>query len=183
MSKGGHLLTACALSYAIYERSASPTLALGTLLGSSFPDIGEIVQFFGRWRASLIPHRTLTHWIPLYVILIIALPTIAPGMPWWALNLARGVCCGSLLHIVLDAFSPVGIPLFNPFGTRVSVGPSRSGGKPCLYRTGTAEELPVIMLSVIAIVGLLAPHPAPFSLHTFIAQSFDVLMAIIRSFH
>ena len=62
MSKGGHLLTAAALAYAVYERSASPTLAVGTLLGSSFPDVGELVQFRGRWRSSLIPHRTLTHW-------------------------------------------------------------------------------------------------------------------------
>jgi hypothetical protein len=53
VSKSGHLLTAAALAYAVYERSASPTLALGTLLGSSFPDIGEVVQFRGKWRTSL----------------------------------------------------------------------------------------------------------------------------------
>jgi inner membrane protein len=180
MSKSGHLLTAAALAYAVYERSASPTLAVATLMGSSFPDIGELVQFRGRWRTSLIPHRTLTHWIPLYVLIIYALPIVAPGLPWWAANCIKGICFGSLLHIALDMFSPAGIPLVNPFGARRSLGLRRDAGKPCLYRTGTAEELPVIALAVVGIVAFLVPHPAPFSLQTFVAQSLGVLVSFAK---
>jgi inner membrane protein len=182
VSKSGHLLTATALAYAVYERSASPTLAVATLMGSSFPDIGEIVQFRGRWRASLIPHRTLTHWIPLYVAIVFALPILTPNLPWWLANLIKGICFGSLLHIALDMFSPAGIPLLHPFGTRRSLGLRRDTGKPCLYRTGTAEELPVIATAVVGIVVFLAPHPAPFSLQTFETQSLGVLVSFVKWF-
>jgi inner membrane protein len=182
MSKSGHLLTAAALAYAVYERSASPTLAFGTLLGSSFPDVGEFVQFRGKWRSSLIPHRTLTHWIPLYVIVIVAIHYAAQSLPWWAANLISGVCFGSILHIALDLFSPCGIPLLHPFGARRSLGLKRGGGgKPCLYRTGTAEELPVIAAAVLGIVVFIAPYPPPFSFHAFEAQSLDVIGSFARA--
>jgi inner membrane protein len=181
MSKTGHLITAAALAYAVYERSASPTLTLGTLLGSSFPDIGEIVQFRGRWRTSLIPHRTLTHWIPLYVVIIAALPLVASELPWWAVNLIKGICFGSILHVVLDMYSPAGIPLLHPFGARRSFGLRRSGGKSCLYRTGTGEELPVIATAVLGIVAFIAPYPPPFSFRTFEAQSLEVIGSLVKA--
>lgn len=175
MSKSGHFLTAAALAYALYERSASPTLALGTLLGSSFPDVGELVRFRGRWRSSLIPHRTLTHWIPLYVGIFFMLQLVAPGLPRQIADVVCGVCAASILHIALDMFSPAGIPVLNPFGARVSVGLHRNAGKPCLYRTGTLEELPIVVITVVGLAFLAAPYPAPFSLWKFEAQSLDQL--------
>jgi inner membrane protein len=181
MSKSGHLLTAAALAYAVYERSASPTLAFGTLLGSSFPDVGEFVQFRGRWRTSLIPHRTLTHWIPLYVLIIFALPIVAPGTPWWLGNLIKGVCFGSILYIALDMFSPAGIPLLHPFGARRSFGLRRDSGKRCLYRTGTGEELPVIAAAIIGIVAIVAPYPPPFSFRTFETQGLEVIRSLVKA--
>jgi inner membrane protein len=181
MSKGGHLLTAAALAYAVYERSASPTLAFGTLLGSSFPDVGEFVQFRGKWRTSLIPHRTLTHWIPLYVLVAVAIHSAPQTLPWWVENLVSGVCFGSILHVLLDMFSPAGIPLLHPFGTRRSFGLRRSGGKACLYRTGTGEEFPVIATAVLGIVAFLAPYPPPFSFRTFEAQSLEVMGSLVKA--
>ena len=181
MSKHGHLITAAALAYVVYERSASPVLAIGTLLGSSFPDIGELARFYGRWRASLIPHRTLTHWIPLYVVILAALPSVAPHMPWWIASIIKGVCFGSLLHIALDFFSPAGVPILNPFGTRKSAGFHHSESRhPYLYRTGTVEEAPIIAITVVGLVALLAPHPAPYSLGMFISQSINVLISFIK---
>lgn len=170
MSKTGHLITATALAYAVYERSASPTLALSVMLGASFPDVGEFVQFRGEWRSSLIPHRTLTHWIPLYVAVLLWMHS-APLGPWWLQNLISGICLGSILHVALDMFSPAGIPLWNPFGHRVSLGFHRHSGKPCLYKTGSVLEIPVIAVTVFAFVCLLTPSPPPFSFQNLIEQS------------
>jgi inner membrane protein len=181
LSKSGHFLTAAALAYALYERSASPTLALGTLLGSSFPDVGELVRFRGRWRSSLIPHRTLTHWMPLYILIIFALPNVLPGLPRQIVNFVSGICTASLLHIALDMLSPAGVPVLNPFGARVSLGLRRHAGKPCLYRTGTLEELPIVVATVVALVFLVAPCPAPFSLWRFEGQSIALLGSDARA--
>jgi inner membrane protein len=181
LSKSGHFLTAAALAYALYERSASPPIALGTLLGSSFPDVGELVRFRGRRRSSLIPHRTLTHWIPLYIVVIVAMPLVLPGLPRQIVDFVSGMCMASILHIALDMLSPAGIPILNPFGARVSLGLRRHAGKPCLYRTGTLEELPIVTATVLAIVFLAAPYPAPFSLWRFEAQSLNLLGSYARA--
>lgn len=155
-------------------------LAFGTLLGSSFPDVGELVRFRGRWRSSLIPHRTLTHWLPLYVGILFVLPLVVPGLPPPIADVVRGICAASILHVVLDMFSPAGIPVLNPFGARVSVGLRRHSGKPCLYRTGTLEELPIVVITVVGMVFLAAPYPAPFSLWKFEAQSLHLLGSFAR---
>jgi len=148
--------------------TTSPVLAVGVLLGSSFPDITEIVSFFGRRRLSLIPHRTITHWAPFYLIAWFAVNAFASKIPWWSLDLVHGICMASVLHILLDLFSPTGVPIVSPFGGRVSFGFNRGDKHPCLYRTGSTEEIPIIAATVLCILMFLVPRYAPISFGTLL---------------
>ena len=66
--------------------------------------------------------------------------------------LGLGLAIGALLHLALDVLSPCGVPLGNPFGPRTSIGFRRPGNTPCLYKTGTISELPIIGVLIAAAV-------------------------------
>lgn len=137
MSKTGHIVTGIAVAAVAYHLAPkSPAIAAAALAGSLFPDVAEgVIGFWGESRLSLIPHRTLTHWLYLYVAMLFFAHRLG-ALPQ---ALLIGLCAGSLLHIGLDAFSPMGIPLGNPFGERTSL----VGGS--TYRTGTLSEVPIIL--------------------------------------
>jgi membrane-bound metal-dependent hydrolase YbcI (DUF457 family) len=167
MSKGGHLITAAVIAYAMYERTASPVLAVATVAASSFPDVIEIVNFTGGRRLSLIPHRTITHWFPLYIAIWIATLALTSRIPLWGVNMIHGICLASTLHIFMDLFSPCGVPILTPFGRRVSFGLNLRYERPCLYRTGSLDQLPIIGATIVLTLCFLVPHPAPLSLSMF----------------
>lgn len=88
-----------------------------TFPGSTAPDWLEIPYGErGETRRSVIPHRTLTHFVPLWVALF-------GGALWWLTqtppaleNLLAsallGFSAGALSHLLLDLLTPLGVPLF-----------------------------------------------------------------------
>lgn len=96
---------------------AGPVAILGAVAGSVLPDFDIPLG---------IPHRTITHWWPLYAI--------AFGAPWLATTnpilhqFFLWVAIGSVLHILEDSLTVGGVPLLNPFGKKFSFKVTRTGG-------------------------------------------------------
>lgn len=105
--------------------------------GSTLPDLLE---------AGLVRHRTLTHWIPLYLIAALILVPMARAIFWSAGLLSACLLLGCLCHLVQDGLSRGGIPLFTPNGRRFGAG---------LYVTGTITEH-FVVAGMIAISLLVA---------------------------
>jgi membrane-bound metal-dependent hydrolase YbcI (DUF457 family) len=133
MTKTGHTLTAGALSVALGSMISGGyidyfsidnidhiyiigILVSGIMFGASAPDWMEMVKHVGNKRISLIPHRTLTHWPPLWLGLAFYLYWYHP-LPWYGQLFATGFIISSLLHIMMDAFSKSGIPILLPFAS------------------------------------------------------------------
>lgn len=105
----------------------SALLLVGSQLGASAPDWLEVPVWVKRvhWfrpsenhRYSLIPHRTLTHTLGLWVVMfgLGAQQLSAVDNP--NLNMvAVGFFASVLTHLLLDIRTPMGIPLL-PFGRR-----------------------------------------------------------------
>lgn len=101
----------------------------------TLPDWLEVPLYKkGMRTGSLIPHRTITHWPPIWLAVI-----------WWATtqaqpiygSVALGVAIGALTHILGDAPNPMGIPWVVPFKR------NRIGAKG-LWRSGEWELLIVL---------------------------------------
>lgn len=147
MTKSGHRLTAGAfgLSVAIGISSGliiSPYPAqtdllvaflfvVGVMAGASAPDWLEMVSHVGDRRLSLIPHRTLTHWWPVWVGAALYVWT-SHALPWFLEVIAFGFIASAMLHIVMDAFSKSGVPFLLPV--------RRFGVKLPFYTTGGISE-------------------------------------------
>jgi inner membrane protein len=148
VSKTGHVISGVALGIAaIHFEPKAPVLAVAAFIGALLPDAAEgVFGWWGNVRWSLIPHRTLTHWAYLYIGILCATVRLQPTQH----AIAIGLCLGSLLHIGLDAFSPMGIPLGSPFGERTSI---RFPGGSSLYHTGALSEMP-LWLALFALAGV-----------------------------
>jgi membrane-bound metal-dependent hydrolase YbcI (DUF457 family) len=95
-------------------------LLLGSHVGASAPDWMEIPLWVKhrRWfgadesrRYSLIPHRTLTHTLSLWLVCFIYAAIELGGVSSSYLNLfAFGFCASVLAHLLLDMRTPMGIP-------------------------------------------------------------------------
>jgi len=102
-----HKITAFATTYAFTGNIIASALAM---FGSILPDVLEL--------GGLIKHRTLTHWMYIYLVPFIwflMLREVFPGSGFYFV-----VCfllLGALLHLFCDAFGDSGIPVgLNPFG-------------------------------------------------------------------
>lgn len=148
MTKSGHRLTAGAFAIASailmangsvplnavpveYHLAYAALFAVGVMSGASAPDWLEGVFFFRNRRISIIPHRTLTHWLPVWVAAFYLVFTAS--LDWYVLALANGFIASSVLHITMDAFSKSGVPLLLPmrrFSVRIP-----------MYTTGGISEV------------------------------------------
>jgi len=93
--------------------------ALAAFFGSTAPDWLEITWVNpgrgskGTSRGSLIPHRTITHWLAGWVILL--------GLSYSYLNqsilatTSFGFAIGGIMHLLMDFPNPMGIRVLNPF--------------------------------------------------------------------
>jgi membrane-bound metal-dependent hydrolase YbcI (DUF457 family) len=106
---------------------------VGAVAGSTAPDWLELPSkpsFFGHGGSRVIPHRTLTHWWPLWVLaLIVAVHLSIPLAAAWLL----GFSLGGLSHILVDLPNPMGVPIWTPAAS------SRRSLK--LWRSGQREFL------------------------------------------
>jgi inner membrane protein len=147
MSRNGHLLTALALGVvvtAIYPTEGGLLTAVGAVIGSSAPDQLE----FPSWnhlgeRSSFIPHRSITHFVPAWIVCAMISNQIQS--PWS--NLLFGIALSAMLHILIDYGSPCGVPILHPFRRHKLARP--------WYRTGTASEFPVIAMFLVVAGGAL----------------------------
>jgi membrane-bound metal-dependent hydrolase YbcI (DUF457 family) len=115
--------------------------ALVAAFSTTMPDWIEIPIYRGGARAgSLIPHRTITHWPPLWFLLIawgIRDSTILGAV-------GIGAAIGSLYHILGDAPNPMGIPWLLPH-RRMRI------GKKGWWRSGQHEILMTMFFTGIGI--------------------------------
>ena len=106
------------------------------LPGSTAPDWLEM-RIGGR---SLIRHRTLTHWPIPWLALGVFGFTLMSSTPIAGAGLL-GFAVGGCSHLLGDAGTPMGVPVFTPYGARYSFR---------LWR-GHQELLPVVAAWVSAI--------------------------------
>lgn len=100
-------------------------LAAVSACGATLPDLLE--KFLPG-----VEHRTVTHWLFLWIILV--------GLGFLVGPLPGAFLLGGLLHCLQDALSEQGVPL-GPIGPAVA-------GK--TYRTGTWSETVVVALWLVA---------------------------------
>lgn len=129
--------------------------ALVAGFSTTMPDWIEIPIYRAGVRAgSLIPHRTITHWPPLWFLVIawgVRDQTIIGA-------LAIGAAVGSMYHILEDAPNPMGIPWLLPH-RRLRFGPKG------WWRSGQHEILMTLFFIAIGIgAWFLAGGPAAYGL-------------------
>lgn len=136
LTGSGHRWTGIGAAFfaaAIARLAGLPEVVAGgvALFSCTVPDWIEIPYYRGGMRVgSLITHRTITHWPPLWLLLMA-----------WGCNegtfigaIAVGVSMGSMTHIFGDAPNPMGIPWLWPT-KRLRI------GKKGLWRSGQREFL------------------------------------------
>lgn len=116
MNKLTHQLTGVALGGVLFAASVPVEVCCGVVLGSSAPDWLEISKWVNGVRYSVIPHRTLTHWLTFWWLCLVAL-MVTPTSP--VVYVLQGFCLGAILHIALDSVTPMGVPLFGLRRTRL----------------------------------------------------------------
>jgi|GEM_PF-1605328 len=84
-------------------------------VGSVAPDVLDRKIAGGNKSVWKGIHRTITHWPPLYPILLAILYFSGPSIPEPFARLAFMVVLGALIHVSLDFFTPMGIPVIPPF--------------------------------------------------------------------
>ncbi len=150
MTKQGHLTVTIAVSAVIAAAITTGLVAnpyarvgnlwvelglfsIGMISGASAPDWLEMSKKVnGKWVRT-IPHRTLTHWLPIWFGLLWVV-WVEQIIPFWMLELlVVGFLLSGILHILVDACSLSGVPLLTPFGkSRLKLG---------IYRTGGTSEM------------------------------------------
>lgn len=124
MSKTPHIIAGIAVGLLLISKlELSPIRSLlcitTTTVGALLPDIDHPSSYIGR-RLKLISyllyksfgHRTITHSLLLWTLLLIFSPIFHQGLTY-------GVFCISLYggvvsHIILDLVSPIGVPVLYP---------------------------------------------------------------------
>ena len=142
MGRTGHRLTGiaagCLVACAFWRSDGVLSLAAipAGYFGGTAPDWLEIAhaeysQKYQRWmRQSVIPHRTITHWWPVWAAasaLLVIWPfaccqtTFAGCQPLsfaWFLLVTRiagtGFVAGAWMHLLMDLPNPTGIPMVTP---------------------------------------------------------------------
>lgn len=91
-------------------------ILLGSGFGALLPDIDMRTSMLGRYLpfGYFLEHRTITHSLFfIAVVAIIAYALHAPGDVIW------GLCVGVVSHLLLDAWTPMGLPwLMFPLATK-----------------------------------------------------------------
>jgi membrane-bound metal-dependent hydrolase YbcI (DUF457 family) len=147
MTRNGHFITGAILAATSFAITSSYGLLVGFIIGSSAPDNLEMSSYNKRSGSynRLIPHRTLTHWPFLWIGGIYALyhyktdiTAIATHIGW---EILLGYCLSAVLHLIMDIGTPMGIPIFTPFGKRYSLN---------FYSTGKGEWIPITLLIMLS---------------------------------
>lgn len=153
MTKDGHRLTGVLAGLTVILTGSPIAFGIALFMGVTAPDTLEVsyrnkAAYNGYSR--ILPHRTITHWAPLWLLFMVALWWFTPfegyrlseGVTTILYSVCYGYIVGALLHIFCDAGTPMGVPIWQPFGKRYSFG---------LYKTGGAEWR---MITIVALLCL-----------------------------
>lgn len=118
MNKWGHKAFGAGLSaipaIALVEPVGLPAAAafwVSALPASTAPDWLEIRV----GDRTLIPHRTVTHWVLPWAALLAAGVFWLAQAPGIAPAVMAGFAVGGLTHLLGDSLTPMGVPLWTPF--------------------------------------------------------------------
>lgn len=128
MTGKGHTWVSLAFSITTYKLGNQLELvpwlvAIGTILGGTAPDWMEIRKANG---GTVIRHRTITHWLPIWLgLFLITLGIIQKQpdlmsvinfqIPLYVISFLFGFSIGGLLHLLVDIPNPMGIPILTPY--------------------------------------------------------------------
>lgn len=105
-----HRIAGLGLAAGIAVHTGDYFLAAGVVAGANAPDWLEIPWRINDVRHSVIPHRTVTHWFLPWVTLL-SCSAMLDGTQW---TIVSGFSIGALLHILMDATTPMGVPVMSP---------------------------------------------------------------------
>lgn len=109
-----HRLAGIVLAVAVISHAGDYFMAAGIVAGATAPDWMEMPKWSDGMRRSVIPHRTVTHWfLPWVAVFLYSM--MHEGAHW---ALITGFTAGAMLHIAMDAMTPMGVPILNPFSRR-----------------------------------------------------------------
>lgn len=120
------------------------------ILGNTAPDTLEISRYEEKSyfkRKSLIPHRTYTHWLVLWVFLLVAGAYFTITKTYGLILF--GYASGGLIHLLCDLPNPTGIPILHPRKRRKSLN---------WWKSGEYENAITLMLTVLSFVALFIYH-------------------------
>ncbi|WP_080416106.1 metal-dependent hydrolase [Burkholderia ubonensis] len=156
---GAAFMAAAAARLSGMNEVAEIAAALVAASSTTMPDWIEIPFYKNGIRSgSLIAHRTLTHWPPLWLLLI------AWGVRDGSIvgALAIGAAIGSIFHILGDAPNPMGIPWLLPH-RRIRF------GQKGWWRSGQHEILMTLSFTAFGFAAwYLAGGPAAYGLTKYI---------------
>jgi len=131
-----------------FSYSAEAIAALAAAFSTTLPDLIEIpIYKRGARTRTLIPHRTITHWPPLWFGIMYGAYYYLE--PYYACALI-GMSVGALAHILADAPNPLGIPWVLPH-KRIAL----FGG---LWRSGENEQMMVTVFTLFGVGSWLYAH-------------------------
>lgn len=143
---------------------ASPAALIAILVGSVLPDMVDTIASGGNRRIWSKIHRQTSHWFGWYLILIFAGFTIPIGEALFPVLQGAGISfpgvsrnavahaesvgnelvvwlgIGGVVHVLLDALTPMRVPVF-PFGSKRRFGIN-------LVSTGTWQEYAFLVCAV-----------------------------------
>lgn len=115
-----HLAGGAGLAIGFSYSNIEFAFVVGALIGSKAPDFLELpVRLFQSIRIGVVPHRTITHWVGAWFVSCVLVLLIAEQGSLKLLLI--GFFAGGLVHLLQDACTPMGVPVFLPFEKRFSV--------------------------------------------------------------
>jgi membrane-bound metal-dependent hydrolase YbcI (DUF457 family) len=150
MTKFGHRATALALGIAGLCKLGLPNgfgWLIGCLFGASAPDYLELHYGSGSGQKTLLRHRTWTHQPVLWMLAIAAYVHFELQATPYHFGVLAWLS-SALLHLCMDATTPLGIPLGFPWSKRTSLN---------LYRPGTSEMPLILLVWTVALSPFLVP--------------------------
>ncbi len=144
MTKAGHHLTGFITAGLLYAAMPSiPVFAMAAcVIGATAPDWLEIPCHINGKRYSLIPHRTITHWVVLWVALLVYGATRSNELLG---AIVLGFSAGGLTHLAFDIPNPTGVPVLNPV-KNTSLNLWRSGNVEWLLVPGYASVVLLLFI-------------------------------------
>lgn len=165
MTKKGHTIVNGCISLVTWIVSGDILFSLAVFLAASAPDTLEISYRSSsgyKGYSRVINHRTITHWWPLWVFLwyyslqisffLADITHTNTSITHYLNSFILGYAVGGIVHLSVDALSPMGIPILTPF--------SKSRKSLTLYSTGKTEwrvVYPIAFFTILWVISKKTP--------------------------